>query len=551
MIGIDSNILIYAHNSGSPLYEESKQLIHKAVQEDGLGISELSLREFYAVITDGRKVERPFLPATASALLKNYIQSSKVSVCKLTEEVWLRAFEYCDQHDVARYHLDDLLIAMSLCLNGVETVYTRNIRDFEQFEFIQAINPFRSSPIPSAPCTLRMIPYSRQSINEQDVAAVCKTLRSDWLTQGPTVPAFEEAVAKYCGAKYAIAVSNGTAALHIAVTASGMKEGEEGITSPNTFLASANCIAFCKGTPRFADIFPDTYCIDPSEVLKAISPQTRLLIPVHFAGQPCEMEAIWNIAKQNGLFVIEDAAHAIGASWKDSQGKMRRVGDCSHSDLTIFSFHPVKTITTGEGGMILTNDEYLANKCRLLRNHGITRDKSHFLNQPSAISNQLVYPPFYYEMHELGYNYRITDIQSALGLSQMEHLDKFITRRREIWSCYNEELDGIEGFQTPIEREDVQSAWHLYAAQTDHQNELISFLHENGVGAHAMYIPVHMQPYYQEHFKYREGDFPRSEAYFKKAIILPLYPSLTETQIQYITTQVKRFYQHGFAQNAV
>jgi perosamine synthetase len=389
-----------------------------------------------------------------------------------------------------------------------------------------------------------VIPYGHQHIGEEEVDAVVKVLKGGWLTQGAEITEFEKAVAAYCGARYAIAVSNGTAALHVAAMAIGLNNGDEGITSPNTFLASANCLALCRATPRFADIDPITYCIDPDEIKKSIIPRTRVIIPVHFAGHPCEMEAIWEIALKKKLFVIEDAAHAIGTSWEDRKGVWRKVGSCSHSHLTIFSFHPVKTITTGEGGMILTNDEALADKCRLLRNHGITRDPSNFVNQPSTISHQPVYPPFYYEMHELGYNYRITDIQCALGLAQMERLDQFVTRRREIWAHYNDALEGIEGFHTPVERGYARSAWHLYAAQADEREELLRFLHDNGVGAHAMYIPVHLQPYYQEHFNYQVGDFPRSEAYFRKSIVLPLYPSLTDAQVKYIANQVKRYYQH-------
>lgn len=389
-----------------------------------------------------------------------------------------------------------------------------------------------------------MIPYGHQYLDAEEIDAVVKILKGDWLTQGPVLAQFEEAVAAYCGARYAIAVSNGTAALHVATMAIGLGNGDEGITSPNTFLASANCLAFCRATPCFADIDPITYCIDPDEIKKAINLRTRVIVPVHFAGYPCDMETIWEIALNKKLFVIEDAAHAIGTSWKDRKGVWHKAGSCSHSHLTTFSFHPVKTITTGEGGMILTNDEDLADKCRLLRNHGITKNPSNFQNLQSSIFNFQSAPPWYYEMHELGYNYRITDIQCALGLAQMERLDQFVTRRREIWAHYNDALEGIEGLQTPVEREDARSAWHLYVAQADERDDLLRFLHDNGVGAHAMYIPVHLQPYYQEHFNYQVGDFPCSEAYFGKSIILPLYPSLTDAQAEYIANQVKKYYQH-------
>ena len=279
-----------------------------------------------------------------------------------------------------------------------------------------------------------MIPYGRQNITEDEITEVVEALRSDYITTGPKVNAFEAAVAEYCGARYAIAVSNGTAALHVAVMASGLKPGDEGITSPNSFLSSANCLAFCNGAPRFADINSETYCIDPNEIRKTINPSTRVIIPVHFAGQPCEMETIWDIAREKGLFVIEDAAHAIGGSWKDREGKWHKVGSCSHSHIAIFSFHPVKTITTGEGGMILTNDESLAQRCRRLRNHGIERNPEEFFKTSirTPFENIKNYSPWYYEMQELGYNYRITDLKAALGLVQMRRLYGFVSKRRRI-----------------------------------------------------------------------------------------------------------------------
>jgi UDP-4-amino-4,6-dideoxy-N-acetyl-beta-L-altrosamine transaminase len=375
------------------------------------------------------------------------------------------------------------------------------------------------------------------------VAAVCSVLRSDWLTTGPKVEEFEEAVAGYCGARYAIAVSNGTAALHVSALALDLKEGDEGITSPNTFLASAKCIAFCRSIPLFADIDPDTHCINPKEIKNAITPKTRVLIPVHFAGQPCDIETIQDIAAKEKLYIIEDAAHAIGASWEDSNRKWHKVGSCSHSHLTIFSFHPVKTITAGEGGMILTNDKDLADKCRLFRNHGIIRDPSKFVNANNPTPHAPCSPPFYYEMQELGYNYRLTDFQCALGIAQLRHLDDFVDNRREIWKYYNNELTGVDGFTTPVEREGVRSAWHLYVAQVERRDELFNYLRERNIVAHAMYIPVHRQPYYQKHFGYQKGDFPNAEAYFDKCLALPLFPTLKDSEAEYIVKTVKEFFQ--------
>ncbi|NOY87611.1 MAG: aminotransferase class I/II-fold pyridoxal phosphate-dependent enzyme, partial [Deltaproteobacteria bacterium] len=260
--------------------------------------------------------------------------------------------------------------------------------------------------------TKKFIPYGRQAIDEEEIAAVVDVLRSDWITQGPKIAEFERAVAEYCGAKYAVAVSSGTAALHLAVLAAGLGPGAEVITSPNSFVASANCVLYTGAKPVFADIDPSTLCIDPLEIEEKLTPATMGVIPVHFAGQPCEMHAIWKIAQENNLFVIEDAAHALGASYQD-QGRTCLVGSCAHSHMTTFSFHPVKHITTGEGGAITTNDALIYEKLLRLRTHGITKD-------PALLSR--VDGPWYYEMLDLGFNYRITDFQCALGIEQMKRL---------------------------------------------------------------------------------------------------------------------------------
>ena len=383
-----------------------------------------------------------------------------------------------------------------------------------------------------------MIPYGRQSIDEEEITAVINVLKSDYLTTGPWVETFEKKVSDYCGAKYAIAVSNGTAALHIAALALGIEKNDIGITSPNTFLASANCMAYCGATPDFADISMDTYCIQEKTIRNKITPDTKLLIPVHFAGHPCEMESIWETAKANNLFVIEDAAHAIGSTYKDTHGNTVRVGSCVHSHLAIFSFHPVKTITTGEGGMILTNDEELAYICRLLRNHGMEKTSERFSGIPITSSSK---EPFYYEMQTLGFNYRMTDIQSALGIVQMSKLDKFIEKRRSLWRAYNDAFKDIAELSVPIEKEGVQSAWHLYVARTANRDSLLKTLREKGIGAHAMYIPVHLQPWYQKKYGYKKGDFPNSEKYFETCIVLPLYPSLKQKDQEYIIDTVKAF----------
>lgn len=374
------------------------------------------------------------------------------------------------------------------------------------------------------------IPYGRQSISEEDIQTVVEVLRSDWLTQGPAVEQFERAVADYCGAKYAVAVANGTAALHLAALAAGFSAGDEVITSPITFVASANCIVYAGATPVFADIDPQTYCIDPVQTKSKVASKTKGLIPVHFTGQPCDMEEIAVIAHENNLMVIEDAAHAIGASY-DVEGRNYKVGSCAHSDMTIFSFHPVKHMTTGEGGMITTNSLELYEKLRLLRTHGITKDPGKLTRKDG---------PWYYEQLELGFNYRITDMQCALGFSQLNRLDSFIARRREIAEIYNEALSFCDELILPVQNSEAHSSWHLYLLGLRSLDRTLVFekLRERGLGVNVHYIPVHLQPYYQDSFGFKEGDFPQAEAYYQSAITLPLFPAMSDDDIQYVIKSV-------------
>lgn len=369
------------------------------------------------------------------------------------------------------------------------------------------------------------IPYGRQWIDEDDIQAVAETLRSDYLTTGPKVAEFERCIADYVGAKYAVAVSNGTAALHVACLAAGIGEGDEVITTPITFVASANCALYCGATPVFADINPDTYNIDPKEIRKKITSKTKAIIAVHFTGQPCEMEEIRQIAKEHKLTVIEDAAHALGADYKGN-----RIG--SISDMTTFSFHPVKHITTGEGGMITTNDKKLYDRLCMFRSHGITRD-------PSMMTS--CEGPWYYQQLELGYNYRITDIQCALGLSQMKKLDSFIHRRREIAKRYNEAFSGIKNIIVPAQSEGCNNSWHLYVIQVlgKERKEVFEALTSKGIGVNVHYIPVYTQPYYREH-GYAEVVCPNAELVYSRFISLPMFASLTDEEQDYVIDQVKR-----------
>lgn len=372
----------------------------------------------------------------------------------------------------------------------------------------------------------KYIPYGRQCINEEDIQAVVETLRSDYLTTGPKVQEFEQAVARYCGAKYAVAVSNGTAALHIACMAAGIGSGDEVITTPITFVASANCVLYCGATPVFADIDARTYNISPEEIEKKITDKTKAIIAVHFSGQPCEMEKITRIAEAHNLIIIEDAAHALGADYKG-----QKIG--SISDMTTMSFHPVKHITTAEGGMVLTNDEDLYRKLCLARTHGITREAAQMVH-PEANA------PWYYEQVDLGYNYRITDVQCALGITQLKRLDVFVARRRELVERYNQAFAGMEALITPYQAEGCNNSYHLYVIQVTNRSRLEVFqaLRAAGIGVNVHYIPVYTQPYYRMH-GYAEEYLPNAEQYYSRAISLPLYPELTNEDQDYVIEQVK------------
>lgn len=368
------------------------------------------------------------------------------------------------------------------------------------------------------------IPYGRQSVDEADIRAVVDVLQSDYLTTGPRVAEFEKKVAGYVGAKYAVAVSNGTAALHVSCLAAGIREGDEVITTPITFAASANCVLYCGGTPVFADIDPDTYNIDPVDVERKITDKTKAIIPVHYTGLPCDMDAIYGIAEKYGLTVIEDAAHALGASYRG-----RKIGGIS--DMTCFSFHPVKPITTGEGGMVTTNDERLYKRLVLFRSHGITRDEGMMTQNQGA---------WYYQQLELGYNYRITDIACALGSSQMDKLDGFLAARREIARRYQDAFAGIPGIRTPVQPDGYESGWHLYMIQVMEKDrkEVFEQLREKGIGVNVHYIPVYQHPYYQQH-GYADCHCGNGEDFYSRAISLPIFPGLTREQQDYVIEAVK------------
>jgi len=368
-----------------------------------------------------------------------------------------------------------------------------------------------------------MIPYGRQEITQNDIDVVTQVLKSDFLTQGTVVPEFEKIVADYCDAKYGVATNSATSALHIACLALGLKEGDYLWTSPITFVASANCGVYCGATVDFVDIDSETYNLSP-QVLeeKLIQAEIdgklpKIVIPVHFAGQSCEMEKIHKLSNKYGFKIVEDASHAIGGKYKSSL-----IGNCQYSDITVFSFHPVKIITTGEGGMAVTNSKSLADKMSLLRSHGVTRDVHMMTHEPDG--------DWYYQQLDLGYNYRMTDIQAALGASQMERIDQYIGKRHSIAKRYSEELDGYP-INSQLQSDDTFSAYHLYVIRVKElqHNRIFSLLRDNGIGVNLHYIPIYRQPYYEK-FGYHINNYPNSEKYYSQAITLPIYPKLTNEE---------------------
>lgn len=372
-----------------------------------------------------------------------------------------------------------------------------------------------------------MIPYGRQDITEEDIDAVVKILKSDFLTQGPVVPLFEERVKNHVGARYAIAVNSATSALHVACLALGLGRGELLWTSPITFVASANCGLYCGAKIDFVDIDPHTYNISPSSleqkliVAKKEGKLPKILVAVHLCGQSCEMESIYTLCQKYNVKIIEDASHAIGGKYK---GEF--IGNCRFSDITVFSFHPVKIITTGEGGMALTNIEHLAEKMKLLRSHGITRDKSLMTKKPDG--------PWYYQQVELGFNYRLTDIQAALGINQMARLDDFVNQRHELAKIYDKKLSNLP-IVTPFQGQDNYSSYHLYVIRIQTKKtrkshkRIFQLLIEKGIGVNLHYIPVYNQPYYEQ-MGFSQDEFPEAKAYYSEAISLPIYPRLSFTE---------------------
>jgi UDP-4-amino-4,6-dideoxy-N-acetyl-beta-L-altrosamine transaminase len=396
------------------------------------------------------------------------------------------------------------------------------------------------------------IQYGRQFIDEDDINAIVDVLKSTNLTQGPKISEFETALCKETDARFAVCVNSGTSALHIACLAAGVCPGDEVITSPITFVASANCAVHCGARPVFADIDPDTYNVSPGEIEKKITVRTKAVIPVHFAGQSCDMENIRKVVEKaekqysHKIFLIEDACHALGSIYKD-----KKVGSCAFSDMTVMSFHPVKHITTGEGGVVLTNDDGLRKKLKLLRSHGITGDPEEFINHELAFqtnngeASQEI-NPWYYEQVAIGFNYRITDIQCALGISQLKKLDRFLKRRREIVAQYNEAFKDVDFIRSPLEPKDCNSNFHLYVLLFDFENMGISRakfmleLRNKGIQTQVHYIPVHFHSYYRNRFGTKRDDCPNAEKYFNQCLSIPLHPAMSNADVTKVIFEIKR-----------
>ncbi len=371
------------------------------------------------------------------------------------------------------------------------------------------------------PVRKEFLPYGRQWLDDKEINEVVDSLKSDWITTGPKMQLFEDKFKKFKNSKYAVAVNSGTAALHVSASSIGIKPGDEVITTPLTFVASANCVVYRGGTPILADIKKDTYNIDPNEIKKKITSKTKAIIPVHFAGQPCDMDEISEIAEENNLYVIEDAAHAIDAEYKG-----KKVGNIS--DLTVFSFHPVKNITTAEGGLVTTNNEDFYEKLLMFRTHGISKDASKRFGKSGG---------FYYDMKYLGFRYNMSELHASLGIHQFKKLEFFQKRRREIVEIYNKELHDVEEITIPLVKKNIKHSWHLYVIQLNleklrvDRNFIFKALREENIGVNVHYIPIHYHSYYQNNFGIKKGTLPIVEWLFPRLLTIPIFPKMTDDDV--------------------
>ena len=391
----------------------------------------------------------------------------------------------------------------------------------------------------------RFLPYSRQSIDKKDIYEVTKTLKKDFITQGPKIYEFEKNFAKYVGAKYAVACATGTAALHIACQSLKLGKGGNLLTSPITFVASANCAQFLGADTHFADIDLDNYCISPSSLEKILkNKKIDIVVVVHMSGHPADLEGINNLKKKYDFKIIEDACHALGSSYKN-----KKIGSCFYSDISTFSFHPVKPITTGEGGMVTTNSEKIYKSLLKFRTHGIHKNKDDFFNKDMAYDKIGNVNQWYYEMSDLGHNHRITDFQSALGNSQLKKIDKFIQARRKIAKIYNNGFSKNKFIKVPKVNPNISHAYHLYTLLIDFKrinksrNEIMKKLRDMNIGTQVLYIPVHLQPYYLKKYGFKIGDFPNAENYYESCLSIPIFPNIQKREIDYVIDRINNLVQ--------
>ncbi len=380
------------------------------------------------------------------------------------------------------------------------------------------------------------IPYGRQSIGPEEHDLIQQVLGSNWLTQGPRLVEFEKALADFCDSPHAVAVANGTMALYLACLAADLGQGDKFLTTPMTFAATANAGLYCGARPVFADIDPATLNIDPVQVAEKLEqhPEIKVMLPVHFGGLMCDLDRLADLAEQHNVTIIEDSCHAIGSHWRSRGKTLHAAGSCHRTAMTCFSFHPVKSMTTGEGGAITTNDDALAERLRLLRSHGITRDERLLEKNDGG---------WYYEMHELGINARLTDLQAVLGIHQLKQLPRWGGRRLELVQRYRKKLAGISGIETVTGGlDDDQNCYHLMIIRTDRRRELYDFLHSRDILVQVHYTPVHLQPYYRKKFGFAEGDFPQAEKYYRECLSLPLFPNLTDQDQDRVIAAIKEFF---------
>lgn len=538
----DTNCLVYLTDTNSDYYQSTLALYRQAVADQKLALCDIVFIEFFQVITNSAKVRKAWTPAQAVEFIQNLILTAS-EVHYYDKDLFWIMLKGVQQHEIRKYAIYDHMIYELMKKNAVNEIVTVNKKDFEKYEFIKdIIVPEKVDTDDNRTISQNnFIPYGKQSITEEDINAVTEVLRSDFLTQGPKIPEFEQAVADYCVSQYGVAVSSATAALQLAYSALDLGPGDELWSSPITFVATSNAAFYCGASVDFVDVEPDTGNLSVEKLAQKLAERQatggklpKVVAPVHLGGLSCDMQSIAELARQYGFKVVEDASHAIGGSYQGA-----KVGSCTYSDIAVFSFHPVKVMTTGEGGMALTNDKGLADAMERLRSHGVTRE--------SGLMDRTPHGAWYYQQIELGYNYRMTEMQASLGLTQLKRLDEFVRRRNELADRYDELLADLP-FSLPGRRRRIYSAFHLYAVRIGpkessiSRKELFDKLRGAKIGVQIHYIPVHTQPYYQK-LGFADKSWPVAEGYYDQVISLPLYFSLSEKDQDRVVEEINRLVQ--------